>query len=86
VKIQIHANMIDQAEETYKRISELEDSIERERSLAKSRLMIQIFKQNWSQAEIGKLLLNRLHPHFINQKRTRWSLVKTTGSRATTLA
>jgi len=51
VKIQIHANMVDDAEETYKSISALEDSVERERSLAKSRLMIQIFKQNWTQAE-----------------------------------
>jgi len=51
VKIQIHANMVDDAEETYKRILALEDSVEREKSLAKSQLMIQIFKQNWTQAE-----------------------------------
>ena len=49
--------MVDDAEETYKRISALEDSVERQRSLAKSRLMIQIFKQNWSQAETGKFIV-----------------------------
>ena len=48
--------MVDDAEETYKRISALEDSVEREKALAKSRLMIQIFKQNWTQAETGKFL------------------------------
>jgi hypothetical protein len=63
--------MVDDAEETYKSISALEDSVERERSLAKSRLMIQIFKQNWTQAETGKSIAINFILISTFQKRTR---------------
>lgn len=46
--------MVEEAELTYSKISALPDSVSKERSLAKCRLMIHTFKQNWTQAENGE--------------------------------